>query len=45
MTQREAYNECVKMARENGWLAAYNALVEDGFDEATDFITLLKGWQ
>ena len=45
MTQREAYEECVKMAIENHWLATSNELVEGGFDNQTNFIQLLKDWK
>ncbi len=45
MTQREAYDKLVEMAREKGWNATLCALVEDGFDDKTDFIKLLNEWE
>lgn len=45
MTQREAYDACVKLAIQNNWGATACALVEDGFDEVIDFLSLYHKWK
>lgn len=43
--QRIAYEACVVLAVDQHWLATANELIEGGFDNKTDFISLLENWK
>jgi hypothetical protein len=43
--QFEAWKACVEYAKQHHWWAVYHALSEDGPDDITDFVTLLKEWK
>jgi len=45
MTNREAYDACVKDSQEKHHWATYWALVEDGYDPNIDWISMLEKWR
>ena len=42
MNNREAYDAYVEMCADHHWMATYWTLVEEGYDDTVDYITLIK---